>query len=666
MATHTHSTTKLERRHLRDWWTPERRIRLILPFVVVVRVVAGMARTIRADWTAARARRREVIGLSRIIRRFWPQIWEQRLILSGAFVTLLAQIVFRLLEPWPLKFVFDRIIVPAGTAPATGIVWLDQLSQPSLLALAALSVVVIAALQGGAAYLNKVGFALASSRVLTDVRAMLYRHLQRLSLSFHSKARSGDLISRITGDVAVLQDVTVTAALPLVVNIATLIGMLGLMLWLNWSLALLAFATFPLFVLTMYRLSTRIRQIARKERKREGELASSAAQTFGAIKVVQALSLEGTLEREFAEQNEQSLVSGVKGKRLAALLERSVDMVIAVGYAGVLWYGASLVLRGRLTPGDLLVFLTYLKNAYRPVRDLAKYTGRIAKATAAGERVVTLLDTAPEIDDRPDAVEAPVLRGAVRFENVSFGYEPNHPVLRDLDLAVEPGQRIALVGGSGGGKSTLASLLPRLYDPTAGRVLIDGRDIRTYTLQSLRRQIAIVLQESVLFAVSVRDNIAYGAPGVTDREIEAAARLANAHDFIMRLPDGYDTILGERGATLSGGQRQRIAIARAAVRNAPIVILDEPTTGLDNESAQAVNEALDRLTADRTTFVIAHDLRTIERADLILYMEQGRVIERGTHAGLITLGGRYAALHAIQSSREDVPHHAEATDALAR
>jgi len=656
MTTQAHPNIERERtpRGLRGWWTCERRLRLILPFVVAIRVARGMAQRIRADWAASRAQKREAIGVRHIIRRFWPQIREQRTVLAGAFVALLAQIAFRLLEPWPLKFVFDRIIIPG--AETTGIAWLDRLSQSTLLLLAALSVVVIAVLQGSSAYLNKVGFAVASSRVLTDIRAMLYRHIQRLSLSFHTKARTGDLISRMTGDVAVLQDVTVTAALPLAVNMATLIGMLGLMLWLNWQLALLAFATFPLFVATMYRLSTRIRAIARKERKREGALASIAAQAFGAIKVVQALSLERTLERDFAEHNQQSLVSGVQSKRMSALLERSVDVVIAVGHALVLWFGASLVLKGQLTAGDLLVFLTYLKSSYRPVRDLAKYTGRIAKAAASGERVVTLLDTTPDIEDRPDAVEAPAFRGAVRFENVSFGYEPGTPVLRGIELDVEPGQHIALVGASGGGKSTLASLLPRLYDPTAGRVLIDGRDIREYTLESLRRQIGIVLQESVLFAVSVRDNIAYGAPDATDAEIEAAARLANAHDFIMRLPQGYATIVGERGAALSGGQRQRIAIARAAIRKASIMILDEPTTGLDNQSRRLVGEALARLTQNCTTFVIAHDLRTVERADLILYLEAGAVVERGTHAELMRLDGKYAALYALHAG--EVEAHA--------
>jgi ATP-binding cassette, subfamily B, bacterial len=314
----------------------------------------------------------------------------------------------------------------------------------------------------------------------------------------------------------------------------------------------------------------------------------------------------------------------------------------------VLGFGALLVMRGALTPGGLLVFLAYLKTAFRPVRDLAKYTGRLAKATAAGERVLDLLDRTPDVRDLEGAVPAESLHGHVRFDAVSFAYENGSPVLRHVSFAADPGQQIALVGPSGIGKSTTVSLILRLYDPTAGRVMIDGRDIRDYTLASLRSQIGVVLQDSILFAASVWDNIAYGAPDVTREEIETAARLANAHDFIQALPNGYDTVLGERGATLSHGQRQRIAIARAAVRKAPLLILDEPTTGLDEENQRAVIEALKRLAAGRTTFLITHDLTFAADADLILYLEGGSVRERGRHADLLRAQGRYARLYRLQ------------------
>jgi ATP-binding cassette subfamily B protein len=340
----------------------------------------------------------------------------------------------------------------------------------------------------------------------------------------------------------------------------------------------------------------------------------------------------------------------VRGKRLSASLERSLDVVIAVATALVLWYGTRLVLRQEITAGELLVFLAYLKSAYRPVQDFAKYTGRLAKASAAGERVIDLLERVPDVRDLPGAIRAPVFAGQVQFDQVSFAYERGQRLLEDIQIDLQPGQKVALVGPSGGGKTTLVSLLLRLYDPVQGRVRIDGRDIREFTLESLRSQISVVLQDNVLFAAAVRENIGCSAPGASPAEIEAAARLANAHDFITALPQGYDTILGERGATLSQGQRQRLAIARAALRQAPILILDEPTTGLDKNNEKAVLQALERLDSNRTTFLITHDLAQAVDSDLILYLENGRIVERGTHAELMRAGGRYAATYRLRTA----------------
>jgi len=442
----------------------------------------------------------------------------------------------------------------------------------------------------------------------------------------------------------------VTAALPLLANLLIVLSMVGVMFWLNWRLALLALTILPVFWLWTATFTRRIQQTARNQRQRESAMASTAAEAIGAMKLVQALSLEPLFAGSFFKRNQEGQKEDVRGARLTAGLERAVGFLTAVSTALVVWYGARLVLRQELTPGELLVFLTYLRNTFHPVQDFAKYTGRLAKASAAGERVIDLLEQTPAVRDLPGAVPAPAFRGAIRFENVSFAYEPDRRVLEEVEFAVDPGQHVALVGPSGIGKSTLASLLLRLYDPGQGRVLIDGRDIRDYTLASLRAQISVVLQDTLLFAATVRDNIAYGAPSATAADVEAAARLANAHDFIQALPKGYDTVLGERGVTLSGGQRQRLAIARAAVRKAPILLLDEPATGLDEENERAVLDALTRLAQERTTFFITHDLRVAAGADLVIYLERRRVLERGTHLDLLRAGGRYAALYRLQSA----------------
>jgi ATP-binding cassette subfamily B protein len=513
--------------------------------------------------------------------------------------------------------------------------------------LAALSVIVITGLRALAAYWNTIGFAKLGNRVLTKVRTQLYRHIQYLSLSFHTKAQTGDLVVRVISDVGMLQDVVVTAFLPMIAKLLIFTAMVAVMFWLDWQLALLALAVFPLFSLRSIHLGRRIREVARKQRKREGAMAATAAETITAIKTVQALSLEGAFEKEFAEQNKKGLKQDVEGKRLAASLERSVDLLTAIAGALVLWYGAPQVLISELTPGDLLVFLAYLKNVFRPIQDFAKYTGRLGKATAAGERVIDLLERVPDVRDLPGAVRAPVFRGEVRFDGVSFAYEHGQRLLESVELEIQPGQHVVIVGPSGGGKSTLVGLILRLYDPIQGRVMVDGRDIREFTLESLRSQISVVLQDNLLFASSVRDNIAYGAASATPEEVEAAARLANAHEFIVALSQGYETVLGERGVTLSQGQRQRIAIARAAIRQAPILILDEPTTGLDKKNERAVLDALERLQQVRTTFMITHDLHHAARADLILYLEGGRIVERGRHAELMQLNGHYAALYKL-------------------
>jgi len=595
--------------------------------------------------SSIRALGRAVRGLARLGRRFSGHLRPQLALLALSTAALLIETAMRVVEPWPLKLVLDRVIAEGGAQSAPGPEWLSGLGSTALLALCSAAVLVFALLRAGAAFVSSVGLAIAGSRVLTGVRAELFAHVQRLSLGFHARAQSGDILTRLTGDVARLQEVAVTAALPMIANVLTLVAMVAVMLWLDWQLTLVALIAFPLFSRVLARGGGRIRSAARAQRDQEGRLAAGAMEAIGAIRVVQTLGLEPRLERIFARQNRASLLSGVRAKRLAAGLERRVDVLVGVGTALVLFFGARRVQAGAITPGDLVVFLLYLKTAFKPLRDMAKYTGRLARAAASAERMLELADTEADIRERPGARRIERARGAVRLRGVTLRYEHvAAPALEAVDLDVRPGMRVGVVGPSGSGKSTLLALLPRLYDPQAGCVELDGLDVRDWTLASLRAQFAAVLQESVLFGVSVRENIALGAAGATDYEIERAARAAGAHDFVLALPHGYDTVLGERGATLSGGQRQRLATARAIVRDAPVLLLDEPTTGLDEHSERALRAALDRLTAGRTTFVVAHDLAQVRDADLILHLEAGRVVERGDHGALLARGGAYAEM----------------------
>jgi ATP-binding cassette subfamily B protein len=482
-------------------------------------------------------------------------------------------------------------------------------------------------------YAMTVCFALAGNRVLTRVRAELYAHLNALSMNFHDRRRTGDLVTRVTGDVGRLQEAAVTAIIPLLGNLVTLLGMFVVIAVMDWQLALVVVVVLPAFALVSRRLTGRIVDVSRGQRSAEGAIASLATESLSSMTVVQSYSLETRLQERFGSSNERSLRDGVKAKKLSAGLERKTDVLVGIGTALVVVFGANRVLRGELSIGELTVFMTYLKTAFKPLRDIAKYTGRVAKAAASGERIVDVLDQRVEITDRSWARAAGRFKGYVRFENVRLCYQPGRPVLHGVSLAVQAGERVAVVGPSGAGKSSLVSLLCRLRDPESGRVLIDNHDLADLTLASVRAQIAIVLQESVLFAASIRDNIALGSPEpVSDRQIEAAARVAGAEEFIRALPQGFHTVVGERGTTLSGGQRQRIAIARAAVRDAPIIILDEALTGLDADTAAEVCDALDRLTSGRTTFVISHDLAAVRDCDRVIWIEQGRVVHAGPPA----------------------------------
>ncbi|MEB3165288.1 MAG: ABC transporter ATP-binding protein [Cyanobacteriota bacterium] len=549
---------------------------------------------------------------------------ESRRITIGVAAMIL-EVLARLVEPLPLKYVFDFVLdAKAGTGSFLAV--FASTNQSSFIALSAIAVVLIALVRAGSEFTSTVAFAVAGNNFLTQLRARTFQHILTLSLRFHDRVRTGDLVTRVIGDMGRLQDVGVTAFLPLTINILTLFAMLVAMLAINPHLGLLAVMMFPLFMLFAFTSGRRIRRVARDQRKREGRVGAASAEAFTAIRTVQALGLEPAMAANFGSQNRKSARQAVQGKRLAARLERGVDVLIAVATALVLWRGALHVTGNQLTPGDLLVFLAYLKNAFKPMRDMAKYSGRIAGSIASAERVAQLLEEKPEFEDCHTLPSLANSIEKIEFRDVCFQYADGHETLQDINFEARKGELIALLGPSGAGKSTIVNLMLRLYDPNTGSIRFGGQDIRHCRLSSVRNSIAMVPQESMLFNASIADNISIGNPDVGPEAIRAAACLAGADDFILSLPNGYDTIVSERGTSLSGGQQRRIAIARAVVRNSPVLIMDEPLAGLDAFNRQLVSESISRIRQGRITFVILHDLKAAMDADKILFIKGGRIV----------------------------------------
>ena len=591
------------------------------------------------------------VRVGQFYRAFGPFLKPYRWQIGGAYAALIATVAMTLLRPWPLKLVLDVVLL--GKRQLTDVLpWLPAsaagVDKTLLLTLLCVSLVVIVLLESLFSYWQKISFSAVGQSSTTDILEHVFTHVQTLPSSTGDR-RTGDVILRLTSDVKTLRDLLVNHVQQLGNYGFTFVSTLAVMTWMNWRLTALAVIVVPFISFASYHFSANIRRTTKQKRAREGAVAAIVQENLHSVAVVQAFAQEERERKRFRQEARRSLKASLEAVRLGGAFTRSIKVLNTIGTAMIVWLGATRVLEGTMSPGDLVVFVAYVNELYTPIQNMSELTVQFMESLVSGERVLELVQTAPRIGDRPNAVTAHRFAGEVAFEDVVFGYEKDKPVLNGLSFHVDAGQMIALVGGSGAGKSTVLNLLLRFFDPWQGRVLIDRQDIRGFKLRSVRSQLSVVLQESVLFRRPVRENIAYGQPGARMEDIVAAAKAARAHEFIERMPDGYDTILDEQGSNLSGGQRQRIALARAFLRNSPILILDEPTSGLDALTESELTETLDELVRGRTTIIIAHRFSTIERADRILVLENGRVVQEGTHRDLVAQPGPYRELFEAQS-----------------
>jgi ATP-binding cassette subfamily B protein len=579
-------------------------------------------------------------GVGQLARRMLPYIRAHWPRLVWPLVLAMLISACELLKPWPLKIVIDSVL---GAQPLPW-EWARGWSSSAVLLLACLALVGLYAALGALHMLNNYTTVDVGQRLVTDLRSAVYAHLHQLSLDFYTRARVGDLLYRVTADTLALQSLTVNCLFPTATAAILLVGMITVMLQLDPALTVLALAVCPVLFVIIKRLDGRVTRAAGKFRESESEVYTVVQRAMSAMRLIQAFAREDDEHRRFMAASGQSLAAGLKLHTLQTFYGFVISMVIAVGTAGVVWVGARHVLDGTLSVGSLVIFVAYLAALYSPINSMFQTWGIAQTSTVGVRRVFDLLDVEREIADGTLDFPAGGARGQVIFDRVAFEYSGGHRVLNDISLRVEPGQTVAIVGATGAGKSTLLSLLPRFYDTTGGRILVDGVDVREYRLASLRRQIAMVLQPPLLLPTSVRDNIALGRPEASLNDIVAVARLARIHDTILALPDGYDTIVGEQGVTLSEGEKQRITIARALLRDAPILILDEPTSAMDAETEALFLQGLERFGAGRTTFVIAHRLSTVRKADLIVVLRDGQIVEQGTFESLLERPGVFASL----------------------
>ncbi len=616
-------------------------------------------------WQSIKTRRGKLnLGaMNTIRRRFFKYVrphWRSLAIALGA---TFGAVAMNVAAPWPIKFVFD-IVLDNKMGDSTVGQWFAEYAPGPTTALLIIcgGIMLIALGQAGFAYMRDVILARTGQEVVGRLRHDLFRHMQKLSPDVFESRRTGDLLMRFTGDIQMLRQMIVNAWVTAAENLLTIAVTMLVMFWLNPRLAVLAMLTLPIAIWSAVNISKRIRHAAKSQREKESFVASIAHEVFGAIGVVQAFNRQKIELRRFARQNRSSIRAGVRTTKLESRLFRIVVLASATGVCMVLFVGVLDVLAGVMTAGDLLVFVAYVRSIGKPLRKMSKLASQTAKATVCGMRIAEMLNIKPAVKDGPDAISAEGIVGHIAVDNAGFTYPDGTPALHDVSFRIESGERVAVVGRSGAGKSTLMKLLLRFYDVSDGRIAFDDRDIREFTVASLRDQIAVVQQETVLFGLSIAENIAIGCESVDPIAVKKAAKQVGIHKFIRTLPQGYETKLAERGVTLSGGQRQRIALARALLRSAPILILDEPITGLDAESAQVLEDQVINNESRRTTLVICHDMSSMKQFDKIIVMDAGTAAAVGTHEELLDSCERYAKLYSTWFARSGTPGNSEGID----
>jgi subfamily B ATP-binding cassette protein MsbA len=573
--------------------------------------------------------------------------------LSLALLAVVGISLADLLQPWPLKIVLDNVVAGRRLPP-----WLDAFLQAvigddkqAILLFAVFAVLVVTVLDSVCSYAQSYLMTSVGEWVGHDLRRKVYHHIDRLSLQFYDQKQVGDLINRLTRDVDAVQSLVTTALMDTIVDVLTLAGMLVVMFYLNWRFSLVALIIAPILFGVAVTFKRRVKQMTSKARKKESAVVSTLQEVLSSIRVVKAFTREEFEEQRFEQGSREQVEATLEARVLKARLPPLIDIIVAAGTCVVLWYGAHLVMSAAMTAGALVLFMFYLRRLYSPLKDLAKMTNTFARASVGLEAIQELMREPEQRSDQAGVV-ASAIKGRIEFDHVGFSYGSGRLAVNDVSLTIEPGQIVAFVGPTGAGKTTFINLIPRFYDAQWGEIRLDGHDVRRFTLDSLRQQISFIPQETILFHAPIWQNIAYGRLDASREEIMRAARLAYADEFIAKLPEQYETMVGERGVTLSGGQRQRIAIARAIVRDAPILIMDEPTTGLDAASERLVLEALKNLTTGRTCIISAHRLSTVRRADMIFVVQDGQIVQRGTHQELLAQDGLYAMLYAIQFRKE--------------